>query len=289
MTRWLSGLGRQALGLPISTLMLIFFALPMLMVLSLAVRPYSAASLVGSGFTLGNFARFLGDATHLATFARTFAISAATTLLCMVLGYPVAWHLHRLRSGTARLWLTLLVLMPLMVSLVVASFAWVLILGNNGALNVALVQLGLVAEPIRLMNTATGVIIVAVFSHISYTILTTFAALENIDPGLARAARIHGASEGQVFARVILPLSLPGMVAGGLIVFALNMAAFVIPFLIGGGRVTVVPLLIYQFTMQLFDWPGAAAMGTLLFALTLGVTWAAAAAAQRAMPWERSR
>lgn len=94
------------------------------------------------------------------------------------------------------------------------------------------------------------------FSHISDAILTTFVALENIDPTLAMAARIQGASEGQMFARVILPLSLPGMVAGGLIVFALNMAAFVIPFLIGGGRVTVVLLLIYQFTMQLFDWPG---------------------------------
>lgn len=284
-----SRFSRQVLGLPVSILMLVFFAVPMLMTLSLAVRPYSADTLIGTSFTFENFGRFLGDPTHLATFARTFWISAATTLLCVVLGYPIAWHLHRLRSGTARLWLTLLVLMPLMVSLVVASFAWVLILGNNGALNQALIGLGLISEPIRLMNTMTGVVIVAVFSHISYPILTTFAALENIDPALSRAARIHGASERQVFARVILPLSLPGMIAGGLIVFALNMAAFVIPFLIGGGRVTVVPLLIYQYTMQLFDWPGAAAMGTLLFASTMALTWLIAALAQRAMPWERGR
>lgn len=284
-----SKLARQALGLPISILMLIFFAVPMFLTLSLAIRPYSATELIGTSFTLSNFGRFLGDPTHLATFARTFVISLATTVLCMLLAYPLAWHLHRLRSATARLWLTLLVLMPLMVSLVVASFAWVLILGNNGALNVTLLRLGLISEPIQLMNTATGVVVVAVFSHISYSILTTFAALENIDASFARAARIHGASETQVFVRVILPLSLPGMIAGGLIVFSLNMAAFVIPFLIGGGRVTVVPLLIYQYTMQLFDWPGAAAMGTLLFASTLLVTYVVTALAQRAIPWERRR
>lgn len=289
MNSVISRLGRMVLGLPITALMIAFFAIPMAMVLSLSIRTYDAKTLIGADFTLRNFTRFLTDAHHLGTFAQTLAISGATTVLCMVLGFPVAWHLHRLRSGAARLWLTLIVLLPLMVSLVVASFAWVLILGNNGVLNVALLGLHLISEPIRLMNTPTGVVIVAVFSHISYTILTTFAALENIDRNLALAARIHGASEFQVFSRIIVPLSLPGVVAGGLIVFALNMAAFVIPFLIGGGRVTVIPLLIYQFTMQLFDWPGAAAMGVLLFAITMAATWMISALAQRLMPWERPR
>lgn len=284
----MNALRRLVLVLPIGLLLLLFFVVPMAMVLQLAFRPYDASALVGQELTLRNFGRFLGDPTHLAAFGRTLWISCATTLLCMVLGYPVAWHLHGLRSRTARLWLTLVVLLPLMVSLVVASFSWMLILGNNGALNKALMGLGLVHEPIRLMNTATGVVVVATFSHISYSILTTFAALENIDPSLARAARIHGAPEARVFRHVVLPLSLPGVVAGGLIVFALNMAAFVIPFLIGGGRVNVVPLMIYQFTMQLFDWPGAATLGLLLVGMTLALTWAVAAAAQRFMPWERA-
>lgn len=288
MARPLDVARRTVLVLPIGVLLLGFFVVPMATVLSLAFRPYDAASLVGADFTLRNFGRFLNDPVHLAAFGRTLAIAGATTLLCMVLGYPVAWHLHGLRSRTARLWLTLVVLLPLMVSLVVASFSWMLILGNNGALNKALIGLGLVHEPIRLMNTATGVVVVATFSHISYSILTTFAALENIDPAMARAARIHGARDAQVFRHVILPLSLPGVVAGGLIVFALNMAAFVIPFLIGGGRVNVVPLMIYQFTMQLFDWPGAATLGLLLVGMTLALTWAVAAAAQRFMPWERA-
>lgn len=287
MSRAIALLGRTTLGLPIALLLGVFFLVPMAMVLQLAFRPYDAHALVGTALTLKNFGRFFGDPDYLWAFGRTLGISAATTVLSMMLGYPVAWHLHRVRSGTARLWLTMIVLLPLMVSLVVASFAWVLLLGNNGVINAGLIRLGLIGEPFHFLNTMTGVIIVGTFSSLSYPILTTFAALENIPPDLARSARIHGANEAQVFGRVILPLSLPGVISGGLIVFALNMAAFVIPFLIGGGRVSVVPLMIYQFTLQLFDWPGAAALGVLLFALTLATSWAIAALAQRLMPWER--
>lgn len=279
----------SALILPIAVLIFGLFVLPLALVFAMAFRPFDASALLGSGFTLANFQRFFGDQNYIIAFLRTVGISAATTLISMILGFPVAWHLHRLRSGTARLWFTLVVLLPLMVSLVVASFAWVLILGNNGILNSLLLRGGLISEPIRLMNTITGVIVVTVFSHISYVILTTFAALENIDPNLPRAARIHGASEATIFSRIILPLSLPGVLAGGLIVFSLSMAAFVIPFLIGGGRVNVVPLLIYQFTVQFFDWPGAAALGLLLFFVTLVCSWLIAVTAQRWMPWEKLR
>lgn len=279
----------SVLLLPIALLVGFFFILPLMFVFAMAFRPYDATTMLGSGYTLANFARFFGDSNHIAAFGRTVGVSVASTLLSMVLGFPVAWHLHRLQSGTARLWFTLIVLLPLMVSLVVASFAWVLILGNNGLLNSLLLQFGLIDSPIRLMNTVTGVIIVTVFSHISYVILTTFSALENIDPNLPRAARIHGASEATIFRKIILPLSLPGVVAGGVIVFSLSMAAFVIPFLIGGGRVNVVPLSIYQFTVQFFDWPGAAALGLLLFVITLACSWLISVAAQRWMPWEKLR
>lgn len=278
---------RAVLALPVFIVIGVFFLVPLALIFGLAFLPYDPRTLFGTEITFHNFERFLGDPVHLLTFWRTFVMSALTALASMIVGYPIAWHLHAVKSGSARLWFTLIVLMPLMVSLVVASFAWMLLLGNNGALNVALMQLGLIDEPLRLMNTMTGVVIVATYSSISYPILTTFAALENIPPELARSARIHGASERQIFTRVLLPLSLPGLIAGGLIVFALTMAAFVVPFLIGGGRVNVVPLMIYQYTLQLFDWPGAATLGLLLFVLTLGFSWAVARAAQRFMPWER--
>jgi putative spermidine/putrescine transport system permease protein len=274
------------IGLPITVLLIGFFALPLAMVLILAFRPFDAQAIVGDGWTLRNFGRMLFDATYLAAFARTVWISLVTTLLCIVIAYPVAWHLDQLKSRQARLWLTLVALIPLMTSLVVSSFAWVLMLGGNGVLNRFLLGIGLLDQPLRLLNTTTGVVIVSVYSYVSYLVLAIFSSLQTIDKGYAKAARIHGADDFQSFVRVTLPLSMPGVVSGGLIVFSLMMAGFVIPFLIGGGRVNVVPLLIFQFTLQLFDWPGAAALGVLLFALTLGATWVIASLAQRRMRWE---
>ncbi|WP_238368441.1 ABC transporter permease [Mesobacterium pallidum] len=287
MTRMRTFLGNSALAPPVLTVMGVFFLLPMMMMFAQAFLPFDSRTLTGTTLTLENFGRFLGDPVHLATFWRTFIVSLMTALLAMAAGYPLAWHLHSLRSGQARLWCTLIVLMPLMISLIVASFAWMLLLGNNGAFNNALRWIGVIDRPIRLMNTVTGVVIVSAYSTVSYPILTTFAALENIPPELARSARIHGASERQIFARVILPLSLPELLAGGLITFSLTMAAFVVPFMIGGGRVNVVPLMIYQHTLQLFDWPGAAALGILLFLLTLAFVWFVTRLAQLFMPWER--
>lgn len=286
MTRWW-GVGGVGPALPLALVLLACFAVPLAMVFSLAFRPFDARSLVGTDFTLANLARFLSDWHYIEAFLRTLWLSLVSALICMVLAVPVAWNLHHMRSSLGRLTATMLVLTPLMVSLVVASFSWVLIIGGNGVLNQVLTGLGL--SRLRLMNTATGVVIVSVFSQLPYSILTTHAALESVDQQLWRAAIVHGAPPARAFLRVVLPLCLPGMVAGGLIVFSLTMAAFAIPFLIGGGRVLVVPLMIYQSTMQLFDWPGAAALGILLFALTLACTWAMASLAQRLMPWEQPR
>lgn len=280
-------IGRLSLALPVGIFIGFFFLVPLAMMFGLAFLPFDAQNLTGTTFTLANFGRFMGDPVHLMTYGRTFMVSLLTALVSMIVSYPIAWHLHSLKSGRSRLWFTLIVLMPLMISLVVASFAWMLLLGGNGALNALLMGIGLIEEPIALMNTMTGVIIVSAYSTISYPILTTFSALENIPPELARSARIHGANERQIFLRVMLPLSVPGLVAGGLIVFALTMAAFVVPFMIGGGRVNVVPMMIYQYTLQLFDWPGAAALGLLLFIITLTFSWVATQFAQRFMPWER--
>jgi putative spermidine/putrescine transport system permease protein len=267
----------------------VFFALPLLMVVSLAFRPFDAKTLVGDEVTIRNFARFLFDGFYLDVFLRTMLIAVTTTVASVLLGYPVAWHLRTLSTSRARAWLTLVVLLPLTLSLVISSFAWLIILGSNGILNNLLTALGALQHPIQLLNTSTGVIIVTVYSFLPYTVLSIYAALENIDPSLGRAARIHGASDTQAFLRVTLPLSLPGVVSGALIVFALAMAAFVIPYLVGGGRVKVVPLLIYNFTVQLFDWPGAAALSVLLVVLTLGLTWLVSRLGERLTPWERSR
>jgi putative spermidine/putrescine transport system permease protein len=280
-------LTRTLAGVPIFLLLLVFFLLPLSMVLVLAFRPFDAQAIVGASWTLDNFRRFLLESGYLLTFWRTVWISLAITVLATVLGYPIAWHLNALKSKTARLWLTLVVLLPLMTSLVVSSFAWVFILGNNGVISNTLLWLNLASRPTGLLNTTAGVIMVSTYSYIPFSILAIFATLQTINQSFARAAAVHGATSFQIFMRVTLPLSIPGIVSGALIVFALSMAGFVVPFLIGGGRVSVIPLLVFQYTLQLFDWPGAAALGVILFVLTLGLTWAISTTAQRLTKWER--
>jgi len=279
-------LAPSLLGMPMILLLGIFFAVPLLMVFSFAFRPFDAKTLVGDGLTLQNFERFIFDGFYLTAFLRTTLISLAATALSVVLGFPVAWHLHNVQSSPLKVWLVLIVLMPLMLSLVIASFAWMIILGSNGVLAGLLSNVTLLQQPLQFLNTDAGIVIVTVYSFMPYAVLSIYAALENIDPSLSRAARIHGANDRQVFLRVTLPLSIPGVVSGALIVFALTMAAFVVPYLIGGGRVKVIPLLIYNFTIQLFDWPGAAALSLLLFILTLVLTWLLSALGSRLARWE---
>ncbi|MCC6949154.1 MAG: ABC transporter permease [Bradyrhizobiaceae bacterium] len=279
---WAAGI----LGLPMILLLGLFFAVPLLMAFSFAFRPFDAKTLVGEDLTLQNFGRFLFDGFYLTAFVRTTLISLSVTILSVVLGYPVAWHLRSVQSSRLRTWLVLVVLMPLMLSLVIASFAWMIILGSNGVLANLIASVTLLQQPLRLLNTDLGIVIVTVYSFMSYSVLSIYAALENIDPSLARAASIHGANDRQVFLHVIWPLSIPGVVSGALVVFALSMAAFVVPYLIGGGRVKVIPLLIYNFTIQLFDWPGAAALSLLLFLLTLVLTWLIATLGSRLARWE---
>lgn len=277
---------QSILAAPIVILIGVFFALPLGMALLMAFRPYDETMIVGTGWTLANFAKQLTSYYFYSDLGRTLWISVLTSFFSIVLGYPLAWHLSRLRSKLVRLWFILIVLLPLMTSFVVTSFAWLLLLGNNGLINRGLVSLGVITDAIPILNTAAGVVIVNTYSYIAFAILPIFAALQNISPAYSRAAYVHGASPSVTFRKVTLPLSMPGVISGGMIVFALSMSGFVVPFIIGGGQVMIVPLMIFRYTLQIFNWPGAAALGVLLFCVTLAITWGVSSLAQRLMKWE---
>jgi len=261
-------------------LLSVFFFYPLTDILVMAFQPEN-----GDGFTLTNLSRFT-DNYYLGVFLDTIVISAAATILSIILGFPLAWHLHHATSAHKRAFWALVTLTPLMLSLVVSSFAWILILGSNGLVVPVIRTLGIDVTS-GLLNSKTAVVIVTISSFISYMILNIYSALQNIDPSIVRAARIHGASPTTAFFRIILPLSTPGIVSGSAIVFAMSMSAFVIPFLIGGGRVKVIGLFVYNFTVQLYDWSGGAALGLLLFLLTIAATWAIAVVGDRLTPWHR--
>jgi putative spermidine/putrescine transport system permease protein len=215
---WLAG--------PLVLLLGLYFLLPLALLLSQSVRPLVVGQPVPSGLTLANYVRFLGDPFYLGTLRATLVLGTSVTVLAVVLGYPVAWGLAR----GGRRWRTLLrlcVVAPLLVSVVIRTYGWIVLLANNGVVNQALLWLRLVDEPVKFMFTFTGVTIGLVHFALPVAILSLVGVIEAVDPALEEAARSLGAGAGQTFLRITLPLTLPGIAAGSMLVFALTVAAFV--------------------------------------------------------------
>jgi putative spermidine/putrescine transport system permease protein len=258
-----------ALVLPAFTWLLVFWAWPLALVLGMSVRDMDPMTFRLEGYTLTHLEEVLTDAFYRDSLLRTIRIAALATFLAAMLGYPVALCVSRTRSQRLRAIYTLILLVPIMISLVVTGFAWILVLGPNGFLNQAIMGLGLSSQPLQLLNSESGVVAVLVYSFGPYMIINVCTAIDKIDPAILRAAQVHGASAWQSFYRVTLPLSFPGILSGGLIVFSLSAAAFVTPYIIGGNRVKVVPLQIYNAAVTTFDWPKAAALSVVLFVIAM--------------------
>jgi len=243
------------------------FVLPLGNMLLLSLQSFDRTTGATGGFTLNNYTKFLGDSFYLGILWRTLKLAALTTCVTLILGYPVAFHLN-LSSGRRRAHLTLLILAPLLISVVVRSFGWLVILGPNGLVNSALRGAGVISEPLRLLYTESAIVLGLTHVFLSFMVLSIATALGRIDPAVVRAAQSLGANPVQTFLRVILPLSLPGIAAGSLIVFTLSMSAFITPVLLGGPRVKVMSYLAYQQTLLLSDWPYGSAIAFVLLALT---------------------
>lgn len=232
-----------------------------------ALQSLAAADGKG-GLSLANYARFFEDGFFLGVLGRTFRIAGLVVLLCLVIGWPVAFYLAH-ASRRVRVWLTLVVLAPLLISVVVRTFGWVVILGRNGLVNHLLVGIGVLEDPARLLFTEGAVLLGMVHQLLPLMVLPIAAALDRVDPALARAARNLGANGWQVLRRVWLPLSLPGVLAGAVIVFSLAASAFVTPVVLGGARMKFMSSLIYQYNVTLLEWPFGSALSMILLALTL--------------------
>jgi putative spermidine/putrescine transport system permease protein len=195
--------------------------------------------------------------------------SIAATFICLVLAYPVAIHLTKAPRREREL-LMLLLVSPLLVSIVIRTFGWLIILGPGGLLSAVARFLGF--RPFSLMYTETAVVIG--LAHVAFPImvLSLYSALRNVDPLLMRAARNLGATPTQTFWRVTLPLTLPGVLGGTLIVFALNAGSFVAPSLLGGPWVKTVAYLIWDQTIISLNWPFAAALGLVLLVIIVLIT-----------------
>lgn len=245
-------------GTPLVVPNLVWLALfmlgPLITLFVISFRGYAAGRGIQDSWTLGHYVAFLTDPYHLDILWRTLRLGSEVTAWCLVLGFPMAYGLSRLR-GTARALLYFVVLLPLLTSAVVRTFGWMIVLSNNGFINRTLMDLGLIEDPIRFMYGMTGIVVALVQVLLPFMVLALDAALLTIDPRIYEAARNLGAGRVRVFLRITLPLSVPGILSGSVLVFTLAVSAFVTPSLIGGPRVPVMATLIYQQGMSLLNWP----------------------------------
>ena len=253
---------------PYGAYLLVFLVLPFLNVALLSVYLHSPTKIAVAEFTVTNYAK-LWEVYYATLFLRTLRLSVIVTVVCAVLGYPLAYFLARSTSRVMTVGLFLLI-MPLLVSTVIRVFGWLVILGSEGFVNQGLRLLG-AQESVRLLHTEGAVILGLTQQTMPFMVLPIMAAIERIPPSLEEAARNLGANWGQMFVRTILPLSMPGLVSGSLLVFSVSMSAFVTPALMGGRRTRMVGQQIYEEVLTAYNWPGAASLTIVLSMLMLAL------------------
>lgn len=216
----------------------------------------------------GEYARFFKDEYMIEIFFRTVKISVISSIICMIIGVPVSYYISRTSKKLRGLFIALTIF-PILTNSVVRSFAWMSILGKNGVINTLLMKLNLIGEPLSLLYTEGAIIVGTIYIFLPLMIISLVGVMENVDNDLLEAAESLGASKIKAFFKVIFPLSLPGLIVGTVLVFTGSLTAYTTPQLLGGNKNTVLATLIYQKTMTLGDWQGAAVVATIMIVVTL--------------------
>ena len=251
------------LALPLVFFFLLFFIAP----LGIMALISFYANLESRELGLDQYAKFLFDPFNLGVLTDTIWLGLKATIVCLVLGYPIAWAY----TQVSRRWQTLimaLVIFPLLTSSVVRTFAWIVILGREGVVNTTLAKLALVSAPLSLLYTETGVVAALAQIWMPMMVLPVINSLLQIESSLPESSAALGAGPWRTFFKVTLPLTMPGIVAGCLLVFTLSATAFVVQSLVGGGRLIYMPLYMYQQAVGLQNWPFAAAV-SIVFLVTI--------------------
>jgi putative spermidine/putrescine transport system permease protein len=216
------------------------------------------------GLTVVNYVKGLTDRYYTRVLLFTLALGAITTISTLLLGYPLAYHLAQ-RETKYKAMLFIMVLSPLLTDVVIRCYGWMLLLGDRGLINNALNDMGLVKKSLPLMYNVGGVYVGLVHVYLPFMVLSLIGSIQGIDPSLREAARSLGASHVKAFFRITLPLSLPGIASGCVLVFLLSVSSYVIPILLGGNKVMITPVLVIQTVLEALNWPFGAALAFILF------------------------
>jgi putative spermidine/putrescine transport system permease protein len=216
------------------------------------------------------YVEFFQDEYYLKIFMRTVKVAFITTAVCMAAGVPTAYFISRCQKKWRGILLSVSIF-PLMTNSVIRSFAWINILGSNGIINRFLMAAGLVEKPAKLLYTDFAIIIGSVYLFLPLMIVTVAGIMENIEDDMMEAALSLGADRFKAFMKVIFPISLPGIIVGGILVFTGTLTAYTTPQLLGGNKHMVLATFIYQRAMSVGDWNGAAVISLIMIATTLAV------------------
>ncbi len=258
------------LVLPAAAFLLVFFLAPLI---DMGARSVTEPADAG----LSNYTRFFEQEAYVRVLTNTFWIASLTTAACLLIGFPFAYLMTVVPGRIAGV-LLIAVLVPFWSSLLVRTFAWQVILRDTGIVNSFLVDTGLVSEPLPLIRTTTGVIIGMSHILLPFMVLPIWAVLRRIDPEYSRAAANLGASPATAFRRIVLPLSLPGVLAGCLLVFVLALGFYITPALLGGPRDQMISQLIVEQVERQLDWGFASAISVLLMGATFAILFVASRA-----------
>jgi len=246
--------------LPVLLILGAFFVYPLFGIL--------LRSVYKNGYTLESYRQVVRTAVYLTVIGKTFEMAALVTVSALLLGYPLAYVLATVRPRLARV-LIVIVVLPFLTSIIVRTYAWMVLLGSNGVVNQYLVALGLTTAPIKLLYNRAGVVVGMTYVLLPFMVLTLASVMRGIDPALVRAAHSLGASRWGAFRRVFLPLSAPGIAGGTLLVFILSLGFFITPALMGGPSDVMIAMLIEREVEFTLNWSFASTLAVILLALTL--------------------
>jgi putative spermidine/putrescine transport system permease protein len=252
------------LALPLAALFVAFFLAPLVVMVLLSLHGEAAMRT----WTFANYVKFFTDPFNYSILRDTLLLGVKATLVCLAFGYPIAWLCAR-SSARMQSVMVFLVILPILTSVVVRTFSWIVILGRQGIINQVLLGLGLAHEPIRLLYTEVGVVMVLAQVQMPLMVLPILTVMSKIDANLGDASRVLGAGEWRTLWRITIPLSLPGVIAGCILTYTACITAFVTQTLIGGARLIYMPLHIYQQAIGANNWPFAAAISVVFMAAVL--------------------
>ncbi|MBW2148439.1 MAG: ABC transporter permease [Deltaproteobacteria bacterium] len=253
-------------------LLTVFFLIPMVMLLAMSFFKYDRISLYIIQLTWDNYVKFFSDPYFFGMVYDSLKVGFYTTIFALLIGYPIAYYLARIRGGE-RTMLSAACLLPIFVTILVTTLGWYIIFLPFGVVQRLFEFLGFIDGPLHWLHSVPALIVVFVHLHMPYVILILAASIQNVSEEKINAAKILGASTPKIIQKVLIPLTMPGIVSSSILVFALAISSYLIPILITGQSLRLLPMAIFSYTTELLNWPFASAIAIILLFIVFIATY----------------